>query len=173
MQENVRDQLRRVEDVVHVRSGQGKHVGAATDVLRRSTTEGIGMLHPREDFNVVRAAYDLFDPDNKGHIEAKDLYRACNRLGFAVSERDIDNMLSVLAPSEPVNVGPDTVAVKARAISYDKFAKMMESSYRRRYSVGDCIFRQVCAVRNPLRYAVYVSAHEVFVRHAFSDWSTH
>ena len=97
IQDNVRNQLRCVERLSSIHTGHDKRVPAATSILRRSTTEGVGMLHPREDFNVVRAAYDLFDPDNKGHIEAKDLYRTCNQLGFTVSERDVDNMLAVLA----------------------------------------------------------------------------
>lgn len=108
------------------------------------------MLQPSEDFNVVRAAYELFDPDDKGHICADDLYRVCTQLGFTVSERDIENMLSVLAPSyETPAEGIDDATAPGdggRAISYDKFAKMMESSYHRHYNLGECIFRQGDAV---------------------------
>ena len=42
----------------------------------------------------------MFDPDNKGHITAEDLRRVCSQLGYSVDQRDLDNMLSVLAPSE-------------------------------------------------------------------------
>ena len=57
------------------------------------------MLQPDSTFNVVRAAYNMFDPDNKGHISAEDLGRVCNQLGYSVDKHDLDNMLSVLAPS--------------------------------------------------------------------------
>ena len=56
------------------------------------------MLQPDSTFNVVRAAYNMFDPDNKGHISAEDLGRVCNQLGYSVDKHDLDNMLSVLAP---------------------------------------------------------------------------
>ena len=128
--------------------------------LRRSTTEGIGMLQSRgSEFNVVKAAFKLFDPEEKGYILAGDLYRTCHQLGFPVSERDVENMLSILAPS--VNAAPEPLtklapepltklgslkAMPSRAISYDKFAKMMESSYRRQFRPGDAIFRQGDAV---------------------------
>jgi serine/threonine protein kinase/ribosomal protein L12E/L44/L45/RPP1/RPP2 len=140
-------------------------------LLRRTTTEGVGTLQPEEDFNVVRAAWRLFDPDDKGHISADDLYRVCNQLGYPVSERDVENMLSVLAPSETASgervsagssaggsgagggAGGVGLAASAsasapapRAISYDKFAKMMESSYRRTYKPGEAIFSQGDAV---------------------------
>ena len=49
--------------------------------LRRTTTEGVGMLSPSVDFNVERAAWKLFDPEDRGHILAEDLYRVCNQLG--------------------------------------------------------------------------------------------
>jgi len=115
-------------------------------LLRRSTTEGIGMLESRRgsEFNVVRAAYNLFDPDDKGYIISDDLYRVCHQLGFAVSERDVENMLSVLAPTD--NGSALRGGLPSRAISYDKFAKMMESSYRRRFRASECIFRQGDAV---------------------------
>ena len=106
------------------------------------------MLSPSEDFNVVRAAWKLFDPDDKGHISADDLYRVCNQLGYPVSERDVENMLSVLAPSAP-DSGGDAAAAgapRSRAISYEKFAKTMESSYRRRFATGDAVFSQGDAV---------------------------
>ena len=74
--------------------------------LKRTFTEGVGMLQPGSTFNVVRAAYNMFDPDNKGHITAADLRRVCAQLGYPVDERDLDNMLSVLAPSAQ---GDDTV----------------------------------------------------------------
>ena len=47
--------------------------------LLRSTTEGVGMYRGGE-FNVVEAAYRLFDPQGKGHITADDLYRVCNQV---------------------------------------------------------------------------------------------
>ena len=158
--------------------GGGGGGGQTASPLRRSTTEGIGMLNPEEDFNVVRAAWKLFDPDGKGHISAADLYRVCNQLGYPVSERDVENMLSVLAPSESAsgqrkaqesivgdraaaNVAADATGAAGRAvgdadgqlgaaadrnISYDKFAKMMESSYRRTFKPGEAIFSQGDAV---------------------------
>lgn len=73
--------------------------------LRRTfTAEGLGTLQPGGTFNVVRAAYNMFDPENKGHISAKDLRRVCAQLGYNVEERDLDNMLSVLAPSSQATV---------------------------------------------------------------------
>jgi len=106
--------------------------------LRRTVTaEGAGILQPGSTFNVVRAAYNMFDPENKGHITAADLRRVCAQLGYKVDERDLDNMLSVLAPSKSLDHHSDE-----RAISYDKFATMMESSYRRRYKAGEAVFRQ-------------------------------
>ena len=102
-QDNLREQLsalpRRHSSGAGSEGGSGGGSGGGGKLLRRSTTEGVGMLQPSEDFNVVRAAYELFDPDDKGHICADDLYRVCTQLGFTVSERDIENMLSVLAPS--------------------------------------------------------------------------
>lgn len=144
--------------------GGAKQSGDSKRQLRRSTTEGIGMLQSRgSEFNVVKAAFKLFDPEEKGHILAGDLYRTCHQLGFPVSERDVENMLSILAPSvnpelslstaPSVNAEPEPLtkpvslkAMPSRAISYDKFAKMMESSYRRQFRPGDAIFRQGDAV---------------------------
>ena len=166
-QEGVREQLQ-AGKLRKPSSGwmPGKDKG---QLLRRTTTEGVGMLQPREDFNVVRAAWKLFDPEDKGHILAEDLYRVCNQLGYAVSERDVENMLSVLAPTENTGSenggkggkasggsngsgggasdgGKGSGGVLARQISYDKFAKMMESSYRRRFAPGEHVFSQGDAV---------------------------
>uniref|UniRef100_A0A7S2IWR8 cGMP-dependent protein kinase n=1 Tax=Haptolina brevifila TaxID=156173 RepID=A0A7S2IWR8_9EUKA len=140
-QENVREQLAQSRDRKKPWGGWGY---SGNRLLRRSTTEGIGMLQPSEDFNVVRAAFQLFDPEDKGHITADDLYRVCTQLGFQVSERDIENMLSILAPSYAL--APAEVRSGKRSISFDKFAKMMENSYQRQYKVGEHIFKQGDAV---------------------------
>ena len=68
----------------------------------------------------MRAAWKLFDPDDKGVIEAADLYRVCNQLGYTVSERDVENMLSVLAPSDTGESVSTAKGERSRAISYDK-----------------------------------------------------
>ena len=114
----------------------------------------------------MRACSQLFDPEDKGHISSDDLHRVCNQLGYKVTERDVDNMLSVLAPSNAISAdfdgGPDgrggggggsggggdggAHAHPSRAISFDKFAKMMESSYRRTFTAGEAIFWEGDAV---------------------------
>ena len=122
--------------------GQASELRRSTSVsrLRRtvSLSEGVGMIQPEQRYDVVRAAYELFDPTNKGHISAEDLRRVCRQLGLDITERDIDNMLSVLAPST-AGGGPDA---NTREISFDRFATMMHSSYRRRFSKGQTIFKQ-------------------------------
>ena len=71
----MRDQLKRgkLRNKDKERSQKGQ-------LLRRTTTEGVGMYQPQEDFNVVRAAWRLFDPEDKGFILAEDLYRVCNQV---------------------------------------------------------------------------------------------
>lgn len=82
------------QDSVKAKAGEGG--------LRRAlTAEGVGLLQPGSTFNVVQAAYKVFDPEGKGHISADDLRKGCAMLGYTVDDRDIDNMLSVLAPSSP------------------------------------------------------------------------
>ena len=83
---------------MQVRS-RGSREDAAGGKLQRTFTEGVGILQPGGAFNVVRAAYKLFDPDDKGHISAEDLSRVCAQLGYPVNEHELENMLSVLAPS--------------------------------------------------------------------------
>jgi CRP-like cAMP-binding protein len=105
--------------------------------LRRTVTlsEGVGMIQPESRYDVVRAAYELFDPTNKGHIGPDDLRRVCSQLGLDITERDIDNMLAVLSPAgeKPGH---------SREISFDRFATMMHSSYRRRFGKGQTVFKQ-------------------------------
>lgn len=107
--------------------------------LRRTVTlsEGVGMIQPESRYDVVRAAYELFDPTNKGHIGPDDLRRVCSQLGLDITERDIDNMLAVLAPSA-VREGPG----QSKEFSFDRFATMMHSSYRRQFGKGQTVFRQ-------------------------------
>ena len=79
-----------------------------------------------------------------------------HQLGYTVSERDVDNMLSVLAPSSDTSTmvgggantprASDPKELPSRAISYDKFAKTMESSYKRTFTTGDAVFHQGDAV---------------------------
>jgi len=151
-QEDVKEQLR--QGTLRASGSQSQH-DKRHDKLRRSTTEGVGMFTPAADFNVVRAAWNLFDPEDKGHITSDDLQRVCHQLGYTITERDLENMLSVLAPSQqalaptepPVaEAGGDDRSGQTRHISFDKFARMMESSYRRHFAPGEAVFREGDAV---------------------------
>ena len=121
--------------------------------LRRSISisEGVGLRGgsgSSEDFNPLRAAYRLFDPTAKGHISAGDLQRVCSELGVEVSERDVENMLSVLAPSATTGAFSSSKATKQeRMISYDKFSTMLQSSFQRTFDAGTAIFEQGDEVR--------------------------
>ena len=84
--------------------------------------------------------------------------RVCKEVGVELSERDVENMLSVLAPSfdlQPMNSGSNSSGANSgsggagnqgeasRAISYDKFASLMQSGFRRSYAEGSAVFSQV------------------------------
>ena len=76
-QEGVREQLA-AEKLKRPGMGSWFSSGSSATkaaVLRRSTTEGVGMLRPEEDFNVVRAAWKLFDPDDKVSTRAATIRR--------------------------------------------------------------------------------------------------
>ena len=128
-----------------------------TSALQRtiSASEGVGLAKGRRDaeaFDVIGAAYKLFDPTNKGYIAADDLVRVCKECGFELSTRDVENMLSVLAPSSPMTGAASAHGAPpsdpSRAISYDKFSTMMQQSFRKRYAQGASIFKQGDAVRD-------------------------
>ena len=116
-----------------------------------------------------RAAYKLFDPEDKGHITAVDLYRVCHQLGFG-SERDAEHASAARAfcrlgldeppppdvsksggPVERVGgEGPGGGDEPAEAAAHPATAardlvrqvrQNDESSYRR-CRVGEAIFRQ-------------------------------
>ena len=94
--------------------------------------------------------------------------RVCKEVGVELSEQDVENMLSVLAPTSELpassasmgsaSSGGDgragasrTLTPKqeeqSRAISYDKFASLMQSGFRRSYARGEAVFSQGDAVR--------------------------
>ena len=142
--------------------GDEARTGASESELQRtiSASEGVGLAkgkHDAEAFDVIGAAYRLFDPTNKGYIAADDLVRVCKECGFELSTRDVENMLSVLAPSSPMAATASGGAAAAdgappsdpsRAISYDRFSTMMQQSFRKRYPQGASIFKQGDAVRD-------------------------
>lgn len=47
----------------------------------------------------LQVGWKALDKDGKGHIDANDLRRVCLEMGYKVTERDIENMLMVLAPT--------------------------------------------------------------------------
>ena len=106
--------------------------------------------------------------------------RVCKEVGVELSEQDVENMLSVLAPTSELPAstasvgsgggggdgragasgapagaagaaeGPGGISraeERSRAISYDKFASLMQSGFRRSYARGEAVFAQGDAVR--------------------------
>ena len=86
-----------------------------------------------------------------GAVRAPRQVRVCKEVGVELSERDVENMLSVLAPSSPMGAaaagggaaaGAAPAPPREIAISYDKFATMMQQSFRRSYAEGATVFAQ-------------------------------
>ena len=152
-QDSVLDAERSVGDSSGADGGKRVAGGDQGSRLRRSISisEGVGLRGgsgSSEDFNPLRAAYRLFDPTAKGHISAGDLQRVCSELGVEVSERDVENMLSVLAPSATTGAFSSSKGTKQeRMISYDKFSTMLQSSFQRTFDAGTAIFEQGDEVR--------------------------
>ena len=107
--------------------------------------------------------------------------RVCKEVGVELSEQDVENMLSVLAPTSELPASSASVGSasssggdgragasgapagaagaaegsggisraeeRSRAISYDKFASLMQSGFRRSYARGEAVFAQGDAVR--------------------------
>ena len=104
----------------------------------------------------------------------------CKEVGVELSEQDVENMLSVLAPTSELPAssasmgsgssggngrggasgapagaagaaersrGVSKQEEQSRAISYDKFASLMQSGFRRSYARGEAVFSQGDAVR--------------------------
>ena len=44
--------------------------------------------------------WKLLDRDDKGHIDANDLRRVCLDMGYKVTEKDVENMLMVMSPTD-------------------------------------------------------------------------
>jgi CRP-like cAMP-binding protein len=135
------------------KGGAPTHGGGSRLQRTISISEGVGMPAASR-FDVARAAWRIFDPENKGHISADDLRRVCREIGLELGERDVDNMLAVLAPSASGAQGQSASSSKGappppseRNITFDKFETMMQSSYRRRYHKGDSVFEQGDEVR--------------------------
>ena len=106
--------------------------------------------------------------------------RVCKEVGIELSEQDVENMLSVLAPTSELPASRASMSSgsggadgrggasgapagapaaaersrgispeeeRSRAISYDKFASLMQSGFRRSYARGEAVFSQGDAVR--------------------------
>lgn len=53
-----------------------------------------------KEFNAFEVGWKLFDQEGKGHIDSADLRRVCLEMGYKVSQRDVDNMIAVMAPTQ-------------------------------------------------------------------------
>ena len=60
----------------------------------------------KAEFNPFEVGWKLFDRDNKGHIDASDLRRVCLEMGYKVSQRDVENMIAVMSPTQIIGDGP-------------------------------------------------------------------
>jgi Ca2+-binding EF-hand superfamily protein len=68
----------------------------------------------------LRAAFDTFDADHNGRIDAGELRRALHALGVDVSASEVRKMLT-LAP-----LGPRPDGDRARALDFDGFADLVD-----------------------------------------------
>ena len=116
--------------------------------------EGVGANTGVSEFDAFDVGWKLFDKDNKGHIDANDLRRVCFEMGYKVSQRDVENMLAVMAPTQrsgsfatPASADePETAAAEAAAkgshakISFERYKTTMQASFMRRYERGSHIF---------------------------------
>jgi Ca2+-binding EF-hand superfamily protein len=68
----------------------------------------------------LRAAFDTFDADHNGRIDAGELRRALHALGVDVSAAEVRKMLT-LAPRTPRADGD-----RARALDFDGFADLVD-----------------------------------------------
>lgn len=62
--------------------------------------------HGGRDFDVVREGWRMFDREGKGHINAADMRRVCEEMGYAVSGHDVANMLQVMSPTSALAPEP-------------------------------------------------------------------
>lgn len=131
-----------------------------------ASAEGVGASGSETDeFNAFEVGWKLFDRDGKGHIDAADLRRVCLEMGYKVSERDIENMLTVMSPTvatqahlprRPSADGPRSRTatdvsdeeepledvLSSAKISFDRYKTTMQSSFMRSFERGAYIFER-------------------------------
>mmetsp|Transcript_34773 Transcript_34773/g.86766 ORF Transcript_34773/g.86766 Transcript_34773/m.86766 type:complete len:1133 (+) Transcript_34773:61-3459(+) len=112
--------------------------------------EGGGAGHSDDAVDALRVGFQLFDAEEKGHITAADLRRVSFDLGFEVTERELNNMMAVLAPTgQHAPLSPSGAGAAAqnadkgeRTISFESYSRALNKSFSRAFRRGQRIFRQ-------------------------------
>ncbi|MCD9639297.1 putative calcium-binding protein cml13 [Datura stramonium] len=98
------------------RSSGSLYRGASRREKPRGRNQGLTQQKRRE----IREAFDLFDTDNSGTIDAKELNVAMRALGFEATEEEINRMIA--------EVDKDG----SGAIDFDEFVHMMTAKFGER-----------------------------------------
>ncbi|XP_060186793.1 caltractin-like isoform X1 [Lycium barbarum] len=98
------------------RSTGSLYRGASRREKPRGRNQGLTQQKRQE----IREAFDLFDTDNSGTIDAKELNVAMRALGFEASEEEINRMIA--------EVDKDG----SGAIDFDEFVHMMNAKFGER-----------------------------------------
>ena len=70
--------------------------------------------------NLHNLLVGVIDREGKGHITAQDLRRVCLEMGYKVSQRDAENMIAVMAPTQrPLGPGEGIRAEDDEAAATD------------------------------------------------------
>jgi len=73
-------------------------MGLLVHQLAATDAEGMS-ADVSHDYDVMGEGWRLLDRDGKGHIDANDLWRVCMDMGYKVTQRDVEQMMAVLAPT--------------------------------------------------------------------------
>jgi len=98
--------------------------GLAISGARAVHPEGGGAERAGAEFDALRIGFELFDKDNKGHITSADLRRVCDELGYEISERELHNMMAVLAPTDHTVVDAEALPQQAAAAARSGVRKL-------------------------------------------------
>ena len=99
------------------------------ELVEKMSDEGVGQRHEEhaagdvlteEQKLEVRKAFDLFDTDKSGNIDAKELKQAMSNLGFKLFDEEVKKMIA-----EVDEDGSGT-------IDFDEFLLMMTAKYSER-----------------------------------------